>query len=161
MGLRFFLRQIAIACRRCKWGKCTRDAELYDAEDFMEPHEEKLRGLLGTAEFYRMQDALHRADETEDFFERLLLQDTVHDWELALHAGEYLALIGPDLLIGDLIVARASRHLGNRSEATVALRKCQELVRRGVLSQMEVNVLLPIIEAEERALLKKTSGTDG
>ena len=122
----------------------------------MESHEEKLRLLYGTPEFLRLQGALGRALDKEGFVEKLLLQDKVDDWRLALQLGQYLVLTGPDLLVGHVIVVRASRHLGAHSEATAALRNCQEVVRRGAASAMDLNVLGPIMEAEERALLADT-----
>jgi hypothetical protein len=119
----------------------------------MESHEEKLRRLYDTGELSRLSSAIGKALDHDGFVEALLLQDSVGDWQLALELGQYLALIYPDLLVGQVIVARASRHFGAHSEASMALRKCQELVRRGAASAMDLDVLVPIIEAEERALL--------
>jgi hypothetical protein len=125
----------------------------------MESSEEKLRRLYGTAEFSRLQGALDTAFEDEGFVENLLLHDRVDDWRLVREIGQYLVLTSPDLLIGHVIVARASRHLGTHSETKAALRNCQELIHRGASSVMELNVLVPIIEAEERALADDTSPT--
>jgi hypothetical protein len=122
----------------------------------MESHEEKLRRLYDAGELSRLSGAIGKALDHDGFVEALLLQDSVGDWQLALELGQYLALIYPNLLVGQVIVARASRHLGAHSEAGMALRKCQELVRRGAASAMDLDVLVPIIEAEERALLDDT-----
>jgi hypothetical protein len=122
----------------------------------MESNEEKLRRLYGTAEFSRLQGAL----EDDGFVESLLLRDKAEDWQLVRDLGQYLVLTGPDLLIGHVIVAKASRHLGTHSETKAALHNCRALIRRGATSAMELNVLMPIIEAEERALPDDTSGTD-
>ena len=97
----------------------------------MESHEEKLRRLFGTEEFNRLCGVVGRVPDDEDFVERLLLQDIVDDWQVALELGQYWVLVYPDLLVGHVIVARASRHLGACSQAAGALRDCQELVRRG------------------------------
>jgi hypothetical protein len=125
----------------------------------MESNEEKLRSLYGTAEFSRLQGALGKVLEDEGFVENLLLHDRVEDWQLARDLGQYLVLTGSDLLIGHVIVARASRHLGSHSETKAALRNCYGLIRRGATSAMELNVLTPIIEAEERAVSNDISGT--
>ncbi len=124
----------------------------------MESHEEKLRRLFYTEGFRRLSGVAHRALMTEGFLEGLLIQDTADDWQVVLDAGQYLALTGPDLIVGDVIIARANRHLGNRSEAIAAIRTCRELLRRLAPSEMELHVLLPIIEAEEKALADDTPG---
>ena len=123
----------------------------------MESHEEKLRRLYDTGQLSRLSGAIDKALDDDGFVEALLLQDSAGDWQLALELGQYLTLIYPNLLVGQVIVARASRHLGAHSEASTALRICQELVRRGAASAMDLDVLVPIIEAEERALLDDMS----
>src|SRR5437762_8107922 len=78
----------------------------------------RIRDLGGYARVRaRFQDVLTRSLETEGFTRSLLFEDSVDDWALARDLGEFQVLVGPELLVGHLILAKACRHLGDTPRA--------------------------------------------
>src|ERR1700738_4487251 len=95
---------------------------------------------------------LRRVSATEDFFRSVLFGDNLHDWSLAKDFGEFLVRLVPEDLGAHLILAKAYRHLGDQHRAAEGLERCRGLVASGTVGAVEKEVLLPILQEEERHL---------
>jgi hypothetical protein len=93
------------------------------------------------------------AIDKRDFFRSTLLKDTFDDWNLAKDLGEFLVRIEPvSEVMGHALLARAHRHLGNPELALAELKQCQARTANRELEPWEVEMLLPLLEEEERLL---------
>src|SRR5690349_17103203 len=79
----------------------------------------------------RFREVLNRVLQKEGFSGSLLSEDSVDDWALARDLGEYRVLVNPEMLVGHLILARASRHLGDEPRALEEVARCRELLSIG------------------------------
>jgi hypothetical protein len=95
---------------------------------------------------------LDRVIQTKDFFQSVLHEDRLADWNLARDLGEFLIRIAPDEAIGHALVARASRHLGDLDRAREALEHCRLLP----MGPGEAEVLVPLV-ADEEGHLSRTA----
>jgi hypothetical protein len=93
-------------------------------------------------------EMLSRVLDTKEFLAGVLFEDDSQDWSLALALGEYMLRTLPEDPPGHLIVARASRHLGQMDRAVQEVIKCKTLL----VSERSARDFTPIIEEEERHL---------
>lgn len=96
------------------------------------------------------RELLRRVNSVEDFFGSILLKDSLQDWGLAKEFGQFLTRLMPDSALGHLVVARACRHLGDLNAVAAALDRCRAAIASGKMTGPEVELLLPIVEHEER-----------
>ena len=95
-------------------------------------------------------ELLRRVTSSEDFFHSVLVEDTLQDWSLGKEFGELLIRLMPDSALGHLVVARACRHLKCSQTAVGALARCRTIITSGKAIKGEEELLLPVLEAEER-----------
>lgn len=94
------------------------------------------------------KELFSRLSKIKDFAEGVLRNDTLEDWNLAKNFGEFMIRIAPRDILGHALVARASRHLGDRRRALEEIEQCRVLFTSGDLTTMELQVFGPFIEKE-------------
>lgn len=62
------------------------------------------------------------------FFESVLYEDCLEDWNLAKDFGELFVRMDAEEITGHALLARACRHLGDLERARAEFEKCQVLV---------------------------------
>jgi hypothetical protein len=96
------------------------------------------------------RELFSRLSQVEDFAERVLLSDTLEDWNLAKDFGEFIIRITPQDILGHALVARASRHLGDHSRALEEIERCRDLLKDRGLTTVEREVFGPFLDKELR-----------
>lgn len=96
------------------------------------------------------KELFSRLTQIEDFAERVLRSDTLEDWDLARNFGEFMIRIAPHDILGHAMLARASRHLGDRPRALQEIQWCRDFFNSGDLTTMEREVFGPFLEKETR-----------
>ena len=94
------------------------------------------------------RELFSRLSQIQDFAERVLRNDTLEDWNLAKNFGEFMIRIAPQDILGHALVARASRHLGDRTRALAEIERCRAFFTSGDLTTMEREVFGPFLEKE-------------
>jgi len=94
---------------------------------------------------------------SEDFFHRVMREDSLDDWGLAEKFGEFLIRTFPEEVIGHALLARAYRHLGHLERATQELEQCRVRTKHRELVPMEKDFLLSFLVEEDRV----SSGPSG
>jgi len=61
------------------------------------------------------KELFSRMNHVKGFAEETLRNDTLEDWNLAKNFGEFMLRIAPRDILGHALVARACRHLGDRT----------------------------------------------
>ena len=101
-------------------------------------------------------EILTGANKIENFFGRVLLEDTLEDWNLAKDFGELLIRLTPEEVMGHALVARACRHLGETERALKELARCRIMTKH--TSETELFVLF--LAEEEKHLSEGDNKTD-
>ena len=101
---------------------------------------------------------LARVLTQQNFLELVLLNDNLEDWNLAKDLGEFLVRVFPEDIIGHALLVRALRHMGNVARALEELTACRAFIQRHELTPKQLNLFLPMLENEEKCLLRSTSG---
>jgi hypothetical protein len=74
------------------------------------------------------RDLTQKVVQRKGFFESVLYEDALEDWNLAKEFGEFLIRQDPHLVMGHALVARACRHLGVLERARAELEQCRHRV---------------------------------
>lgn len=96
------------------------------------------------------KELFSRLAEIKDFAEAVLRSDTLEDWNLVKNFGEFMIRIAPQDILGHALVARASRHLGDRARALEEIGRCQDLFKSRNLTTGEREVFGPFLGKELR-----------
>ena len=110
--------------------------------------------MVGCADgWYAMQndpdkELFSKLSQIKDFAKEAIYNDTLEDWNLAKHFGEFMIRIAPQDILGHALVARACRHLGDRARALEEIQRCRALFTSGDLGTMELEVFGPFLEKE-------------
>ena len=100
-------------------------------------------------------EILTRVAKIEDFFQAVLYKDALDDWNLAKDLGEFLIRFEPEEVMGHALVARASRHLGDRERALSELVQCRIMAKH----PSEIEMFIAFLAEEEKLLSEgKASG---
>ena len=99
-------------------------------------------------------EILTRATKIENFFETVLFEDALDDWNLAKDLGEFLVRLVPEEVMGHALVARASRHLGDTERALSELGKCRIMNKH----PSETELFVQFLAEEEQKLSEKGGG---
>src|SRR5580700_11625503 len=94
------------------------------------------------------KELFSRLSRVNDFAKEAIYNDTLEDWSLAKDFGEYLVRTAPEDILGHALVARACRHLGDRTRALEEINRCRTLFADGDLTTMEREVFGPFLEKE-------------
>ena len=92
------------------------------------------------------KELFSRLSRVNDFAKEAIYNDTLEDWSLAKDFGEYLVRTAPQDILGHALLARACRHLGDRTRALEEIQRCQILFTSGELKRMELEVFGPFLE---------------
>jgi hypothetical protein len=96
------------------------------------------------------KELFSRLSEIKDFAEVAFRDDTLGDWNLAKQFGEFMIRMAPEDILGHALVARACRHLGDRTRALEEINWCRTLFANGDLTTLEREVFGPLLEKELR-----------
>jgi len=94
------------------------------------------------------KELFSRLSQIKDFAEGVLRSDILEDWTLARDFGEFMIRIAPEDILGHAMVARACRHLGDRTRAVEEIERCRDHLASGDLTTIELEVFGPFIEEE-------------
>ena len=101
-------------------------------------------------------EMLNEVTANEDFIRGLFL-DTLDEWSLAKEYGEFLVKNVPQLLLSQVVLARAFRHLGERDLAREKIAECRKMTERADFDELSS---LPDFEYEECLLLSEGEDPD-
>ena len=106
-------------------------------------------------------ELLAKVIQHKDFFQSVLYDDHLEDWNLAKELGEFLVRIEPDPeIMGHALLTRAHRHLGNRQLALAELKECKLRASNRDLKPWEAELFLSLLSEEEKLLAPRDSAME-